>query len=61
MSIAGYMKDIFVNPERYTKFWIALVTAVLNALTVYFPDQPWLPVVINFAGALGVFMVPNKK
>lgn len=61
MSIAEYIKDVFVNPAKYAKFWVALVTAVLNGLTVYFPDQSWLPVVITFAGSLGVFVVPNKK
>jgi hypothetical protein len=61
MSVAEYLKDIVVNPDKYAKFYIALATAVLNLLTVSYPNQPWLPVVINFAGAFGVFMVPNKK
>lgn len=61
MSVVDYIKDLLNHPEKYAKFWVALATAVLNLLTVYFPNQPWLPVVISFAGALGVVTVPNKK
>lgn len=61
MSVGGYLIDIFDNPEKYLKFWVAAATALLNLLTTYFPDQQWLPVLISFAGAFGVFAVPNKK
>lgn len=61
MSVMDYIKDLFDHPERYAKFWIALGTAILNLLSVYFPDQPWLPVVVSLAGALGVITVPNKS
>lgn len=61
MSIVDYAADVFKNPEKYAKFWIAFAAAVLNLIGAYFPDQPWLPILINFAAALGVVIVPNKK
>lgn len=53
------IKDIFANPKNYRKFWIALGTAVLNLLAVVFTGAAWLPVVIAFAGSVGVVSTPN--
>lgn len=60
MSIAGYIKDIFKNPHRYTKFWVALGGFAVSLLSLYFPDQPWLPPTVAFLTALGVFQAKNK-
>lgn len=61
MSILGYLKDMFKNPARYNKFWVALGTALLNLATVYFPTEEWVPVLITFAGTFGVFYTKNAK
>lgn len=61
MTILEYAQDMFVNPERYRKFYIALATAVLSWLATGWPDATWLPIVIQFAGAIGVFGIPNQK
>ncbi len=61
MSVLDYIKDVFARPGLYAKFWIAFTTAGLNAIALSFPDQPMLPILINFAGAFGVFVVPNNK
>lgn len=61
MSLLDYVKDLFNNPAKYTKFWIALVTALLSALSTAIPDSPYLPIVIQFVGAFGVFALPNKN
>lgn len=61
MSVAGYIKDLFVNPAKYTKFWIAFVTAALNAVTMLIPDSPLIPILVTFIGSFGVFALPNKK
>lgn len=61
MTITDYIVDLYKNPSRYGKFWVALVTAGLNLVTIYFPEADWLPVLINLLGALGVFAIPNKK
>lgn len=60
MSVAGYIKDLFVNPEKYAKFWVAVVAAFVSSLSTALPDSPWLPIVIQFLGAVGVFVTPNK-
>lgn len=61
MTILGYAKDMFVHPERYRKFYIALSTAALSWVATSWPEAEWLPVVIQFGGAIGVFRVPNQK
>lgn len=60
MTVLDYIKDIFDNPSTYAKFWVAFGAAVLSTLSTYFPDAPWLPVLITFAGTFGVFAVKNK-
>jgi uncharacterized membrane protein len=46
--------------QKYSKFIVALVTAVIAGLSYLYSDASWLPVVVNFAGALGVYQVRNK-
>lgn len=60
MSIAGYAKDIFNNPERYAKFWVAFAGFVVSLFSTYFPDAPWLAPTIAFLTSLGVITVKNK-
>lgn len=49
---------------KTAKFWVGLVTAVAVALaTVYGPDTTAgkvITIVLAVAGALGVYLVPNK-
>jgi hypothetical protein len=61
MSVFGYLKDIFANPKKYAKFWVALAAAVVNVVMLSFPEQVWLTALVNFAGTFGVIAVPNKK
>lgn len=51
------MKDL----QKYNKFLVALVTALVAGLTYLYSDASWLPLVVNLAGALGVYSVPNKR
>ena len=44
---------------KYTKFWVALIGAVVALLTIYFGAQPWLPILINFLTAIGVYAATN--
>lgn len=60
MSIGEYIVDLYKNPQRYNKFWVALGTAAASALVIAFTDNPYLPVLVNLAGALGVVATPNK-
>lgn len=61
MSIGGYLKDMYKNPERYNKLWISLLTAALTLVANTFPDNQVLASIIPFAGAFGVFITPNKR
>lgn len=61
MSVFGYIQDIFKRPKLYAKFWTALGTLGLSLLARYFGTAMWLPDVLQAAGVLGVFVVPNKK
>lgn len=54
-------KDMLQNPSKYRKFYTALGTAVISLLTIYFGTALWLPVLVNFVGALGVLGVSNKQ
>lgn len=47
--------------QKYNKFIVALVTAVIAGLSYLYADAQWLPIVINLAGALGVYQIPNRK
>lgn len=55
------IQDMIQNPGKYRKFYTALATAVVGLLTIYCGSALWLPVVINFLGALGVLTVANDK
>lgn len=61
MSIAAYLKDIFVNPQKYAKFWVAIGGFLVSLVTTYFADATWLPAFLQFLTAIGVFTVPNTK
>lgn len=45
---------------KYSKFWIALIGALVALLTIYFGAQPWLPILVNFLTAIGVYYAPNR-
>lgn len=50
--------------SEYRKFLAALLTAVATAASIgLLPDgyAAWVPVLVVFAGALGVYVVPNSK
>ena len=55
------LKDLFVNPKAYAKFWVAFATFVLNVVATVFTGAVWLPALLTFAGSLGVFATPNKR
>ncbi len=61
MSITAYIRDIFNNPEKYAKFWVAAIGFAVSMLTVHVPEASWLPPLIQALTAAGVFAVPNKK
>lgn len=49
--------------SNYRKFLVALLTAIVTAAGLGLLPDPysqWVPVLTAFAGALGVFAVPNK-
>lgn len=61
MTVLGYIKDVFVRPKQYAKFWVGLASAILTALLVNYSDNTWLQSFVPFLGTLGIFAVPNKK
>jgi len=61
MSVLDYIKDIFNNPAKYRKFWVAIGGASLQALSVAFIDNPIVQVFIAGLTAGGVLQVPNHK
>jgi hypothetical protein len=61
MTLLDYAKDIFSNPEKYAKFWVAVGGFVVSLITTYFADAEWLPAFVSALSAIGVFSVPNKK
>lgn len=50
-----------MNLGRYAKFWTALVGFVVSLLSIYFNNAEWLPALIAFLTALGVYAVPNEE
>lgn len=44
----------------YNKTIVALLSIALSVLSYYFTDASWLPFVVQAAGVLGVYQVPNK-
>ena len=49
-----------MNLAKYNKLWVALAGAAIQLVLIYFPTEPWVPVLLAFATALGVRQVPNK-
>jgi membrane associated rhomboid family serine protease len=62
--------DIFTNPQKYTKFYVALMAALGVLVVACSPTDKeaafvvtsteWYQVLFAFAGALGVVSFPNK-
>lgn len=48
------------NLAKYNKLWVALVGAGVQLLTIYFGSAEWLPVVVAFLTAAGVYQVKNE-
>lgn len=46
---------------KYNKFIIAIVGAIVALVTIYFGAQPWVPVLVNFLTAIGVYAAPNRS
>lgn len=46
---------------KYNKFLVAFIGAILQLVTIYFGTQPWIPVLIAFLAAIGVYIVPNTS
>ena len=42
------------------KFWVGMITAVVNAVAVFLVDTPELAPVFSLLGALGVYTAPNR-
>lgn len=47
--------------KEYSKFWMALLGAILTVVAQHFADNQYVGLVVALAGALGVAVVPNKK
>lgn len=48
---------------KYRKFVVALLTAIVTAASLGLlpaPYDQWVPVLVAFAGALGVYAVKNE-
>lgn len=45
----------------YNKFLIALIGGAVATLSYLYADATWLPPLMSFLTALGVYQVPNKK
>lgn len=50
-----------MNLSKYNKLWIALAGAGVQLVLTYFPTEPWVPILIAFLTAVGVYQVPNKQ
>lgn len=59
MNILDYLKDMYRHPERYTKFWVALVGFVITMATTYFPTAEWVTPLTSLLTAVGVWGLPN--
>lgn len=46
--------------QKYNKFIVALVTAVVTGLTIALDSPSWLTGLIPLLGSLGVYQVPNR-
>ena len=45
--------------NKYRKFWVALLGAVINVVVQQFPDQQWVQIAVAVLTAIGVYQVPN--
>lgn len=52
--------DLFKNPGSYAKFYVALTGAFVALLTAYFGDAQWLPILVSFLTAIGVYVKENN-
>lgn len=49
------------NFNKYNKFWVALTGAVMSLLTIRFGSADWLPILVSFLTAIGVYGIENEK
>lgn len=45
---------------KYNKTIVALLSAVLVAISPYIVDSKWSPIIAALIGAAGVYQTPNK-
>ena len=45
--------------NKYRKFFVALLGAVVQVVVSTFPDQEWVQVLVALLTAFGVYQVPN--
>lgn len=55
------MKNFINWTKQYNKLWIALLGAILTTLTVYFPSEQWVTLIVTFLTAAGVYAAPNRS
>lgn len=59
--IKNRIKDIFVNPEKYRKIWVHVVSAVVLVLNAVVGDNnPYVLGVVLLAEAYGIEELPNE-
>jgi hypothetical protein len=46
---------------KYSKFWVALIGALVAIGGLYFGAEPWFLIVVNLLTALGVYQVQNTR
>lgn len=46
---------------KYSKFWIALIGALVALGGFYYGAETWFIVVVNFLTAIGVYSIPNTS
>ncbi len=46
---------------KYRKFIVAVIGFAVSVASVYFTDTTWLPPLVAFLTAIGVYQVPNAK
>ena len=55
------MNKFIIWAAQYNKLWIALIGAIITTLTVYFPTEQWVTILVTFLVAVGVYTAPNKQ
>ena len=53
------LKDIFVNPAKYRKFWVAFIGFAISLVTAYLGTPVWLPPLVALLTSLGVYGTSN--